>query len=404
MLFRSGGFHERIHVRQHTRIKTVVLGNKSLDGRDLDVPSAECAFALLPALTSLRRLVVHDNLADELFGFFGRTGRQASRLSDFQYFGSKFTCLELLYLGPYELAPTLIRACPNLVKLRIEDCEWSDYGYDTYVVFLDALSTLTKLSDLDLSPGDFAWWLSERNEWTAPPVKVLKTNFGYSCGLATLLQKFSGTIESLSLTDVRFYVDEEAGEALPTPATITLPHLSSLTMRADARKHYDNSYEPQFKPDDEQELFRHFEASPLVSFSYRNPLIELPLPPTSPLQQFLARQTNLRHVDLDTRGFETPDQPASTSASALAEFSTLVRSRGLDATVLEDDSRSPFAPGADHNYSENDLELPAASLLRTLHYGVNEVMRMVREGNVARLGRWVGVLGQLEGKRLEWAD
>ena len=67
--------------------------------------------------------------------------------------------------------------------------------------------------------------------------------------------------------------------------------------------------------------------------------------------------------------------------------------------MLESDSRSPFSPEAHLHYSEDDISHLAEAVERTLDFGKNEVARMVEGRDVAKLRRWVGGLGWLEGDR-----
>ncbi|KAL8291587.1 hypothetical protein RQP46_002565 [Phenoliferia psychrophenolica] len=125
--------------------------------------------------------------------------------------------------------------------------------------------------------------------------------------------------------------------------------------------------------------------------------------PTDPtLTSFLAFQPNLRHVQLGEIETEVPFPSQSAeilSASSLAAYAELVRTRGLDPSVLERRHHSPFHPSADLNYTENNIAHHAEVLGRTLDFGKNELQRMLAEGNVARAVGWVEKLKPLEEER-----
>ncbi|KAL8287562.1 hypothetical protein RQP46_003420 [Phenoliferia psychrophenolica] len=89
--------------------------------------------------------------------------------------------------------------------------------------------------------------------------------------------------------------------------------------------------------------------------------------------------------------------------SELAAYADLVDSRGLEAD-FEDDAHNPFAPEANLEYGEDEIEYLAEALDRTLYFGRQDVERMVRDKDVAKAVRWVGVLGALEGERRRWKD
>ncbi|KAL8291542.1 hypothetical protein RQP46_002520 [Phenoliferia psychrophenolica] len=92
------------------------------------------------------------------------------------------------------------------------------------------------------------------------------------------------------------------------------------------------------------------------------------------------------------------------SASSLAAYAELVRSRDMDPSVLDQRHLSPFHPNAGLDYTGNKASYLKEALVRTLEFGRNEVERMFGEGNVARAVGWVAKLKALEDERLVWKD
>ncbi|KAL8287251.1 hypothetical protein RQP46_003703 [Phenoliferia psychrophenolica] len=92
------------------------------------------------------------------------------------------------------------------------------------------------------------------------------------------------------------------------------------------------------------------------------------------------------------------------SPSSLAAYSSLVHSRGLDPTVLDQPHLTPFHPKAELAYSENELEFMGGVLDRTLEFEKLEVRRLVAEGSVKQAVAWVEKLKPVEEARLAWKD
>ena len=67
--------------------------------------------------------------------------------------------------------------------------------------------------------------------------------------------------------------------------------------------------------------------------------------------------------------------------------------------MIEAESRSPFSPKANLYYSGDDIGHLTNALERSLDFGKFEVARTVEGRDVAKLRRWVGGLGWLEGER-----
>ena len=369
-------------------MKVIVLGT---DKKTCDGPLTAFTFYMLDSFPNLSHVAVGGECAEKLFGSWDShsiklTINQTTNITLFLRVGRRLTCLDLHELDP-TLAAKLVRACPGLVNLKIRDTLWSGHYKECVEDFVpelfDALSTLTQLTTFDFGLDGCAAWWNPPEDWQAPAVKHLRLKgIYYPHDLLKFIEHFSRTLTSLSLSSLTY---DEATET--DVEAVCLPRLSSLSL------HTGTEDDSEFEEVHEEQLFPHFYQSPLLSFEYHNPLIDMSLAPTSPLQQFLARQPLIRRLDLSTE-CKSEDIIERGSARDIAAFSTIIHSRGLDTAVVEDESRSPFTPGANLDFSADELEHPAGCLERTLKYGLNEVARMVREGNVATLGRWVGEIGR----------
>ncbi|KAL8291480.1 hypothetical protein RQP46_002458 [Phenoliferia psychrophenolica] len=135
-----------------------------------------------------------------------------------------------------------------------------------------------------------------------------------------------------------------------------------------------------------------------------------PLLPTDPtFLTFLDQQPSLNRLWLwdnslnNGPGVNQESSPLP-PPSFLSAYDRLVRSRGLDPSVLDQPHLGPFHPNAKLDFTKEDHEHLAGSLRRTLEFGLFELDRMVAEGSVARTVEWVPMLKALELERLAWKD
>ncbi|KAL8287334.1 hypothetical protein RQP46_003786 [Phenoliferia psychrophenolica] len=133
--------------------------------------------------------------------------------------------------------------------------------------------------------------------------------------------------------------------------------------------------------------------------------VQVDLDPADPvLCAFLDSQPALQRLQLGR--FELKyHNPTYLEASPfhpvdLIAYADLIRSRGLDPSVLDEPHVSPFHPGARLDYTTGELEYLTGYLDRALDFGRTELERMVSEGDVPKAVEWIQTLKSLEDKRL----
>ncbi|KAL8291416.1 hypothetical protein RQP46_002394 [Phenoliferia psychrophenolica] len=151
-------------------------------------------------------------------------------------------------------------------------------------------------------------------------------------------------------------------------------------------------------------------ASPsLAEFSCDSTRGEAITPTDPALITLLASKPALRFLWLlgTDPGFPTDEDPAPRvlpSPSELSAYASLIQSRGLDPSVLDEHHLTPFHPSAKLDYTENEAGFLKNVLGRTLDFGRSELERMFAEGNVAKSIGWVAKLKAVEDERLAWKD
>ncbi|KAL8291435.1 hypothetical protein RQP46_002413 [Phenoliferia psychrophenolica] len=145
-------------------------------------------------------------------------------------------------------------------------------------------------------------------------------------------------------------------------------------------------------------------SSAFSSFSLGDSSTFINLATDPDLLSFLDSNPTLRHLKLGefTEVYPLKRFPLETllPPSSLAAYADLVHSRGLDPSVLDAPRLSPFHPGANLGYTEEDSHILLSALRRTLAFGQVELERMVAEGNVKKAEGWVATLKVLEDERL----
>ncbi|KAL8287561.1 hypothetical protein RQP46_003419 [Phenoliferia psychrophenolica] len=347
------------------RIARVELRAENLPG---DGPLGYTA-TLLPTLPALRSVSITYDAACELFGDVlsesAPTEMQKMRLASFKWYGSKLTRLELDWTGP-AVAATVLRSCPGLQSLKYKEYTFDKDGaidYEDEIQFLCALSSLANLESLTLVSDDGGlpeawtpdWW--DKLRWTPPPLKHLKLWIYHNKEVSTFIGLFAKTLQSLSLTDV---------DAASMGAPVVLPLLSTLCVNGAL--------------DDIEEalLLRTFQGSPLLSLTYSTSH-DTPIESNTALQNFLSHHPHLREINL----VGLRKKRTRTAPSDLNAYRSFVRSRGLEAD-FEDLEHNPFAPRANLEYGEDEIEYLAEALDRSLYFGRQDVQRMVRDKDVAK--------------------
>ncbi|KAL8291538.1 hypothetical protein RQP46_002516 [Phenoliferia psychrophenolica] len=219
----------------------------------------------------------------------------------------------------------------------------------------------------------------------------------------TNLNIFSSTLETLCLhlRDQDDITPEELEELddLPSIIPVQSPLLTSLTI----------SSEYSSDLNDISRLL--LSSSTLTELVCK--LNDITLDPTNessaPLLRLLDSQPSLHRVELgrppvlfphphqDLRGDPLP-------LSFIAAYTTLVHSRDLDPSVLDDPTVARFCKDDDVECTESEAEVLKVALRRTLAFAMEELERLDAEGKVGSVVGWVEALRPVEERRLAWRD
>ncbi|KAL8291586.1 hypothetical protein RQP46_002564 [Phenoliferia psychrophenolica] len=310
------------------------------------------------------------------------------------------TKIERLTLAKFRPSETiaLVQRFPHVKMLYLRDL---DAGGDVEELkpLTNAMAGLRQLTHLILDlPGDATrgWPMEafEPLERNPPPLQILQLLwFPLDHHTLNLVQLFSRTLEVLTLE----IWSPEPEPVLSSRDPLQLPHLVTLNLVSNRTTRID---EP---------LRLLSSTSTLSTLSFALSEGGWLDPATPAVVGALSSQTALRRLQLGGIHYEYPviAQPPDedlASPSSLAAYAHLIHSRNLDASVLDRPHLTPFHPGADLDYTENEGAYLAEVLDRTLDFGRTELKRMVAEGRAASAVEWVEALKPLEDMRLAWKD
>ncbi|KAL8278596.1 hypothetical protein RQP46_009088 [Phenoliferia psychrophenolica] len=255
-------------------------------------------------------------------------------------------------------------------------------------------------------------------EWVSPKITSLFLNWSTPSACVDLIRRFP-SLSTLSLS-TSIDSDEIDVEDLRSLTTFiaNLRHLTHLAIGA-----IDYSRSKEWPADVLEPLERDpppirtlgLQLSPLRAsafdltglFGGTLETLAFEIDPTNTtLLTFLAAKPDLIQVCLNER---TTDLFGSQAASVkfippakLVAYANLVRSLGLDPTVLDRPHLGPFDDDANLDYTEDEASYLKEVLVRTLKFGIAELERMCAEGRGASAVEWVEPLKPLEKKRWAW--
>ncbi|KAL8291437.1 hypothetical protein RQP46_002415 [Phenoliferia psychrophenolica] len=334
----------------------------------------------LGQLSGLRTLCFEEAAAEELFGE-GVTLRvdeegASYRAQALTLCAPQITTLVLYY---FKLAETvaLIRTFPNLETLALCYLEEARHP-DDLSDLLSAIYSRRRLRSLTVDLLRPLGWPVEALaplKHDPPSLEVLQlTFFPFDKDVFSLVEIFASTIKTLALDLKVELATTEVDDLLAKIRPTQLPRLTHL------RLFISQTYlAHSIRITTSSSTLSHFS---LVYTDRDGPVMD----PSDPvIVKFIASQYH-------------------PSPSSLAAYADLVRSRGLDSSVLDRLHLTPFHPSAKLDYTENESGYLGEVLGRTLDFGRIELKRMLAEGNVARALGWVKKLKPLEDERLAWKD
>ncbi|KAL8277094.1 hypothetical protein RQP46_010522 [Phenoliferia psychrophenolica] len=364
--------------------------------------AADYTISIMGQLPALRALRFEHKAAMDLFGPAVTLGRDLKdlnasyRAEAISFVGPRISSLVLDHFPPSQVV-ALVRACPNLRLLGLLDLRnpATDQEYDEMA---EAMATLRHLSSLSVSLGAASnkrWPMEafkslERNP---PPIRCLQLfRFPFDNHTIHFISNFAPTVRILSVMVLGTPLDLAA---IPPVQLPLLTQLRISTPLQDQLPTLTRLFHPISFP-----TLTHFASVHQTAVDLADPA----------LLSFVSSQPALRHLSL--HGFTAvlpfnqikPRADVLTPPSSLTAYADLVRSRGLDSSVLDRPHLTAYHPKAELSSTESSVPFITQTLHRTLDFGKIELDRMAAEGNVVRAVAWISKLKALEDERLAWKD